>query len=247
MICLDIDCGIAKCRFDIGAVNAFAKTDIEALDSLITRCEQQADVRLLALTSDKISPNGHPIFCAGANQKERKNWSEKQILEHLTYQRNVVQRLRTSRLCTVCCVNGLALGLGAELCLASDYTLASEKAMFAFPEVEWGIVPGAGGWAWAHGWAIHPNEAMGCIESGKRFSADYARWLGIVDFICPSHDMDAYCQNIAQNLLTNFSLPDSEQAYLNKKIDYDFWFHEEQNAYAQKLHETWSEHHSESE
>lgn len=46
---------------------------------------------------------------------------------------------------TVACVEGLALGGGAELALAADIRVASSSAVFAFPEAQLGIIPGAGG------------------------------------------------------------------------------------------------------
>ena len=46
---------------------------------------------------------------------------------------------------TISAVDGLALGGGAELTLATDIRVASDSAAFAFPETKLGIIPGAGG------------------------------------------------------------------------------------------------------
>src|SRR5690606_31069763 len=46
---------------------------------------------------------------------------------------------------TACAINGMALGGGFELCLATDFRVASDKAILGFPEVKLGICPGFGG------------------------------------------------------------------------------------------------------
>ncbi len=235
MLALDFKNGIARCHFDIGSINVFAQSDIDELDQLLTRCEQQPDIKLLAFDSRKISPRGFPIFCAGANQKERVTWSNEKILSHLKHQRNVIHRLRTSHICIVCCVQGLALGLGTEICLASDFVLASDNAEFAFPEKEWGIVPGAGGYAWAHGWASHPEEAQSIIQSGRHFDREYAQWLGIVDALCEENDFELMCQFILENISTNFSSFSSAKKHSAEKIDFKQFFELEQSVYAQCL------------
>ena len=237
-ISCNIEHGIARCSFDCGKVNAFTRSDIQELETLIQKTDSlfPQTVRMMILESSKISPKGFPIFCAGADQKERVGWSNQKILDHLKYQRAVIHRLRESPVCVVSCVNGLALGLGTELCLASDFVMASEDSSFGFPEKTWGIIPGAGGYAWAHGWAPHPEKAQEYIESGKWFTREEAQWLGIVDIICDADDFNTEIQYLLDVLC---AMTPEEQLLRKKthheKIDYKFYFDEEQNAYEQKL------------
>ena len=46
---------------------------------------------------------------------------------------------------TIAAIEGFALGGGTELALACDLRVASESAVFGFPEVTLGLMPGAGG------------------------------------------------------------------------------------------------------
>ncbi len=230
--------GFCEYVMDIGPVNAFAKADIVELNDLFTSCEQafSSDNRLLVIKSCKISPSGYPVFCAGANQKERVGWGFEQILEHVAFQRSVIHKMRTLPQFVICCVDGLALGLGTELCLAADVVIASQNAEFGFPEKNWGIVPGAGGYAWAHGWAQHPDVAQKYIEDGMRFDSEHAQWLGIVDILCNSENFDIQLDDLLEKI-QKMSLQEQILTKKNRheKIDYSFWFGQEQNAYAEAL------------
>ncbi len=91
----------------------------------------------------------------------------------------------------IAAVNGVAMGGGFEVALACDIIVASDKAVFALPEVRVGLMAGAGG--------VHRlprtmplKQAMGMMLTGKRMSADDGFRLGFVNEVVP-HDqlMDA--------------------------------------------------------
>ena len=238
MIKTNIHANCMHCLISIGKVNVFAPEDIRELDDLITQCEKlyPETVRALCFESDCISPKGKKVFCAGANQKVREGWSDAQILDYLEYQRHVIHRLRLSPLCVICCVDGVALGLGAEICLASDLVLAGEDAAFGFPEKDWGIVPGAGGYAWAYGWAEKKELAQQMIRMGTPIDREHARYVGLVDVLCDSEDFKMLADAFVAELV---SLEPEEQSARKKKhhekIDYEKYFAAEQMAYRQCL------------
>lgn len=222
---------------DIGKINVFAQSDLIALETHLNSLEAcWPKVRALVFQSEKISPRGLPIFCAGADQRERADWSNEKILSHVAYQREVLHRLRKSPLWIIACVNGLALGLGTELCLASDFVLASKQAQFGFPEKDWGIVPGAGGTAWAHGWASHPDAAQAIIRSGERISSEKAQWLGIVDVCIEPNELDFYIEKIMNWICSLEPQIQIEKKQADwKNISFEKWFSFEQEAYGVAL------------
>lgn len=227
---------IIECMMDVGPVNALSRADIQSLDVAISQSENNPQARILVFKSHKISPHQHPIFCAGANQKERIDWSRGEILEHLAFQRSVIHRLRTTRLCTICCVDGLALGLGVEMCLAADFVMATENSRFAFPEKNWGIIPGAGGWAWAHGWAKHPEQSLQWIKTGECIDREHAQWLGVVDVLCDEEDFDPEIHELLDSLRQmSIEAQLTTKKRIHEKIDYKFYFEQEQAAYAEAL------------
>lgn len=241
--------GYASWNLDYGKVNAFGKAEIYEMERILEMCNQNffPDIKVLQIKSDKISPKRKRIFSAGANLKERADWTFDQTLAHLEYQRNVIHRLRTSPVFSIVYVDGIALGLGVEICLAADVVLASSRSTFALPEYSLGIIPGAGGYSWVRHLSKHPLEAIAWMEQGTAVSAEYARWLGIVDTVIdeewgedailfrpdPSeiyvHEMLAWLSELSPEE----QIARKESRYEN--VDFAGLFEEEQVEYARRL------------
>ncbi len=86
-------------------------------------------------------------------------------------------------------VNGYALGGGFELALACDIVIASDQAVFAFPEARLGLVPGAGG-AFRLPRQLPHKVAMGYLLTGRRITASQALQLGLVNEVVPPERLD---------------------------------------------------------
>ena len=89
-------------------------------------------------------------------------------------------------------VNGLALGGGMELALAAHYRVASDspKVQFGQPEVQVGLIPGAGGTQRILRLAGVQNALQVCSQ-GKPMKADAALGMGLVDEIAPHGEIVA--------------------------------------------------------
>jgi len=88
----------------------------------------------------------------------------------------------------IAAVNGLALGGGFEIALASDIIVAAESASFGLPEPRVGMIAGAGG--------VHrlPRQipyhlAMGLMLTARRISAQEALKLGLVNEVVPMAEL----------------------------------------------------------
>src|SRR4028119_520748 len=81
---------------------------------------------------------------------------------------------------TIAAVNGFALGGGGEVALAGDIRIAAQNALFGFPEVGLGILPGMGGTQRLPR-LIGPALATAPIFTGRRTDADEAKRMGLVN------------------------------------------------------------------
>ncbi len=81
---------------------------------------------------------------------------------------------------TVAAIHGTALGGGLELALGCHYRVADKSAMIGLPEVNLGLIPGAGGTVRLPR-LVGPEAALKMIVSGKPIDMDEAVRLGAVD------------------------------------------------------------------
>jgi enoyl-CoA hydratase/carnithine racemase len=84
----------------------------------------------------------------------------------------------------VCAVNGLALGSGFSMLLATDVRIAAEHATFGLPQVRWGLVSG-------HATQLAPRFlpyplAMELLLGGESISAQRACEIGLVNRVVPA-------------------------------------------------------------
>lgn len=118
------------------AVNAAVSVGV---GNALERAQNDSDVRAVVITG-----TGDKSFCAGADLKAI---SRRENLYHpdhdewgfAGYVHHFIDKP------TIAAVNGIALGGGTELALASDLVVADEGAKFGLPEVKRGLIAAAGG------------------------------------------------------------------------------------------------------
>ena len=122
-----------------------------------------------------LMSNGR-MFSAGADIKEFGNAAIPPSL------REAIAEISTSSKLVIAVVDGGALGGGFELTLGCHYRLAGPKARFGLPEVNIGILPGAGGTQRLPR-LIGIEAALDVIVSAKQFGAEKAMALGVIDTV----------------------------------------------------------------
>jgi enoyl-CoA hydratase len=121
-------------------------------------------------------------FAAGADIKEMAEATPVAMLNNPFI--DYWDRLRRLSKPLVAAVSGFALGGGCELAMACDMIVASESAQFGQPEINLGVIPGAGGTQRLTR-AVGKALAMEMILAGRRLSADEAVRYGLANKVAP--------------------------------------------------------------
>ena len=144
------------------------------MEELVTALQElDADdaVRCIVLAGNERA------FAAGADVAELQGGTTISL-----YQERRIDRwdaIRSVRTPIVAAVSGFCLGGGCELAMACDLIVASEFAKFGQPEINLGVMPGAGGTQRLTR-AVGKAVAMDMILTGRMLGAEEARQLGLV-------------------------------------------------------------------
>jgi enoyl-CoA hydratase len=124
-------------------------------------------------------------FAAGADIKEMADKSALEMTQsdHIA----VFGRIRTIQKPVIAAVSGWALGGGCEVALSCDMIVASESAKFGQPEINIGVIPGAGGTQRLTR-AVGKALAMEVILNDRKLTAQEALQFGLVNRVVPVSD-----------------------------------------------------------
>jgi enoyl-CoA hydratase/carnithine racemase len=154
------------------ARNALSPELMEQLAGELERLDPDPEVRCVVIAgSDKV-------FAAGADIKAMSERSFAEALRHPAA--SFWRRLAAIKTPTIAAVSGYALGGGCELALACDMIVAAQGATFGQPEINLGIIPGGGG-TQRLARVLGKQRAMEYVLTGKRFDAETAQRLGLVN------------------------------------------------------------------
>ncbi|MFD7407837.1 enoyl-CoA hydratase/isomerase family protein [Streptomyces sp. NPDC059866] len=122
--------------------NALTFAAWDDLDHVMAGVEVRDDLRVVTLTGED------PAFCAGVDFGAIGASLEVEKGRYPSFIRrwaNIVDRFERVPQPSVAAINGPAIGAGLEMALACDIRIASDRAVFAMPQMRMGIVPDVGG------------------------------------------------------------------------------------------------------
>ena len=158
-------------------LNALNGQVMDALCSALEELDRDEAIRVMVVTGNERA------FAAGADIGEMATASPLDMLR--TNRIAQWDRVRRIGKPVIAAVAGWCLGGGCELAMALDLILAAESAQFGQPEINLGVIPGAGGTQRLTR-AIGKSAAMEMILTGEPIDAREAHRLGLVSRVVPN-------------------------------------------------------------
>jgi enoyl-CoA hydratase len=144
-----------------------------------------------------ILTGGDKTFTAGVDLKEMSQSSPVDLI--LSRRFELWDRIRKISKPIIAAVGGYCLGGGNELAMNCDLIIAAENAIFGQPEVNVGIMPGAGGTQRLVR-TVGKSKAMEMILTGNPITADEALRAGLVSRVVPVGDLMEETKKIASEI-----------------------------------------------
>ena len=143
-------------------------------------------------------------FAAGADIGAMKDFSymDAYMADYITRDWEHLRRIRKP---VIAAVSGYALGGGDELALMCDIVIAADNAKFGQPEINLGVMPGAGGTQRLPR-AVGKAKAMDMCLTARTMDAQEAERAGLVSRVVPADKLQEEALAVAQKI-ASYSLP----------------------------------------
>ncbi|MBV9996908.1 MAG: enoyl-CoA hydratase [Caulobacteraceae bacterium] len=174
------------------ALNALSGQLMDELTAALDVAEADAGVRAIVVTgSDRA-------FAAGADIKEMASKSYADVFSEDFITRNW-ERVTRCRKPVIAAVAGFALGGGCELAMMCDFIIAADNARFGQPEINLGVIPGAGGTQRLTRF-IGKAKAMDMVLTGRMMDAAEAERCALVSRVVPLAELLPTALDVAQRI-----------------------------------------------
>jgi len=180
------------------ALNALCDELTTELAKALAKFETDSDIGCVVLTGSKKA------FAAGADIKELIDNDSVGLYMNDPFEKTweSVARFRKP---IIAAVSGYALGGGCEIAMMCDFIIASETAKFGQPEINLGVMPGAGGTQRLPR-AVGKSKAMDMCLTGRMMDAKEAERAGLVSRIVAVDELMSVALGAAETIASK-SLP----------------------------------------
>ncbi len=174
------------------ALNALCHDLVTELNDALDGFEADDAIGAIVVTGSEKA------FAAGADIKEMQPKSYMDVYKE-DFITATWERISRVRKVTIAAVNGYALGGGCELAMMCDFILAGDNAKFGQPEINLGVMPGAGGTQRLTRF-IGKSKAMEMCLTGRMMDAEEAERSGLVSRIIPAADLVDEAVKVAEKI-----------------------------------------------
>jgi len=192
-----------------GRVGVVTLNRPKQLNALNAKLMQELAQALYAYDADPgigaiLITGNEKAFAAGADIAAMKDFSymDAYMADYITRDWEHLRRIRKP---VIAAVSGYALGGGDELALMCDIVIAADNAKFGQPEINLGVMPGAGGTQRLPR-AVGKAKAMDMCLTARTMDAQEAERAGLVSRVVPADKLQEEALAIAQKI-AGYSLP----------------------------------------
>ncbi len=175
----------------------------QALNALCDLLMTELGAQLLAFDADPaigaiVLTGSEKAFAAGADIKEMKERAYPAVFMD-DFIGNTWETVLRVRKPVIAAVAGFALGGGCELAMMCDMIVAADTARFGQPEINLGVIPGAGG-SQRLTRSVGKSKAMDMILTGRMMDAAEAERCNLVARVFPAADLVAEALKIGEKI-----------------------------------------------
>lgn len=182
-------------------MNALNAAMWEAVPRLVAEAERDTEVRVIVLRGA-----GERAFSAGADISEfDKERAGNAAAHYDALNDNAFLALSRCGKPTISMIHGFCLGGGLGLALCTDIRIADEQSQFAIPAAKLGIGYNPR-WVRPLLAAVPPARAKELLFTGRRFKAEQALQMGLINEIVPPVVLHDFTRGLAEEIATNAPL-----------------------------------------
>jgi enoyl-CoA hydratase len=167
--------------------NAVNRAMCDDIVAAAAAARANAEVRLVLVRATG------PVFCAGADLKERKGMNPDAIRARRLAAFAAYDAIESLPMPAIAVVHGAAVGSGCEIAACCDFVIATPQATFATPEALWGTI----GATQRLPRILGKRLAKDMMFTGRKLSAEEARAAGWVTRIAEAAELDGVIAAIA--------------------------------------------------
>jgi enoyl-CoA hydratase/carnithine racemase len=180
-------------RLEISDAIATIRLNRPPMNALNAQVQEELRASAQAVSADDsvravVVYGGEKVFAAGADIKEMAGMGYAEMAARSGALSSAFDSIARIPKPVVAAITGYALGGGCELALACDWRVAAADAKLGQPEINLGVIPGAGGTQRLPR-LVGPAKAKDIIMSGRFVEAGEALTIGLVDRVVPADEV----------------------------------------------------------
>ncbi len=209
-VTLQVEDGVGTIRLDRPKMNAINEQLHQEVRAAAMEASERAEVRAVVLYG------GERVFAAGADIKQMSALDGEAMAVwgfELTSSFTAVAHIPKP---VIAAITGYALGGGYELALCADFRVMGTGAKVGQPEIQLGVIPGAGG-TQRLARLVGPAKAKDLVFTGRHVGAEEALEIGLADAVVPDDEVYSTAVAMAQKFAAG---PPLALAAAKKAIDH---------------------------